>query len=130
MIRMLNLLPVTTFLAIALLIVPSKGWAAGLPDGVTIDVVAEYPTEVSGLDKVLFRKITLKPGAKWSLTVPDQSVCQGIKGELEVANQTTGKTVIFKAGDRWATTPGDKVTLSNKGTEDHEHLFYTLVSKK
>jgi len=125
---MLSLLTATTFLAIALLVMPSKGWA--LPDGVTIDVLAEYPTEVSSLENILYRKITLKPGAVWSLTVPDQSVCQGTKGVLEVANQTTGKTVIFKAGDRWATTPGDKVTLSNKGTEDHEHLFYTLVRKK
>ena len=128
MVRMLNLLTATTFLAIALLAVPSKGWA--LPDGVTIDVLAEYPTKVPGLEKILFRKITIKPGASWKLTVPDQSVCQATKGEAQLVNHTSGKTVNFKVGDRWTTTPGDKVTLSNKGTEDHEHLFYTLVRKK
>ncbi len=68
--------------------------------------------------------------ASWSLTVPDQSVCQGTKGVLEVDNKTTGKIVIFNAGDRWSTVPGHEVTLSNKGTVDHEHLFYTLIRKK
>ena len=129
MLRFSNLLIATTFLAIALLAVPGQGWA-GLPEGVTVKLLAEYPTKVSGLEKILFRKITLKPGATWTFTVPAQSVCQATKGELEVVNQTSGKTIIRKVGDRWATTPGVKVTLSNKGTEDHEHLFYTLVIKK
>ena len=130
MLRISSLLITTTFLAIAFLTVPGQGWAGKLPEGVTIDVVAEYPTKVSGLEKILFRKLTIKPGASWTLTVPDQSVCQATKGEVQLVNQTSGKTVIFKVGDRWTTTPGDKVTLSNKGTEDHEHLFYTLVTKK
>ncbi len=117
-------------LAIAFLLVPGTGHAAELPEGVTIDVIAEYPSKTPGVEKILFRKITLKPGASWTLTVPAQSLCQGTKGELEVVNQTSGKTVIHKAGDRWATTPGHKVTLSNKGTVDHEHLFYTMVVKK
>ena len=129
MLRFSSLLVTTTFLAIALLAVPGQGWAQP-PEGVTIKLIAEYPTKVSGLEKILFRKMSLKPGAAWTLTVPAQSVCQATKGELEVVNQTSGKTIILKVGDRWTTTPGDKVTLSNKGTEDHEHLFYTLVNKK
>ena len=128
MLRTLNLLTATVFLVVAFLIAPNKAWA--LPDGVSIDVLAEYTTEVPDLEKILFRRITLKPGASWSLTVPDQSVCQGTKGVLEVANKTTGKTTIHKSGDRWSTVPGHEVTLSNKGTEDHEHLFYTLIRKK
>ena len=129
MLRTLNLLTVTTFLAVALLAVPNKGWA-GVPEGVTIDVIAEYPSEVPGLEKILLRKITLKPGVSWSLTVPAQSVCQGIKGVLQVVNKTTGKISIFNAGDRWSTVPGHEVTLNNNGTVDHEHLFYTLIEKK
>ena len=117
-------------LAIAFLTVPSTGHAAGLPDGVTVDVLAEYPSKTPGVEKILFRKITIKPGASWSLTVPAQSLCQGTKGVLEVVNHTSGKTIIHKVGERWATTPGDKVTLSNKGTVDHEHLFYTMMVKK
>ena len=70
------------------------------------------------------------PGASWSLTVPDQSGCQGTKGVLQVVNKTTGKIAIFNAGDRWSTVPGHEVTLNNNGTVDHEHLFYTLIEKK
>ena len=129
MLRFSRLLIATTFLAIALLAVPGQGWA-GLPEGVTVKLIAEYPTKVSGLEKILFRKITLKPGASWTFTVPAQSLCQGTKGVLEVVDQTAGKTYTFKTGDRWDTSPGHKVTLSNKGTVDHEHLFYTMIVKK
>ncbi len=39
-------------------------------------------------------QVIVKPGAAWSITVPDQSVCQGIKRELELVSQITGKAVI------------------------------------
>ena len=130
MLRFSSLFVAIASLAFAFLAVPSTGYAAELPEGVTIDVLAEYPSETSGVEKILFRKITLKPGASWTLTVPAQSLCQGTKGELEVVDQTSGETFNFKVGDRWYTTPGHKVTLSNKGTVDHEHLFYTMVVKK
>ncbi len=129
MLRISSLWIATAFLAIALLAGPSKSQAA-LPEGVTIVVLAEYPVEVAGLEKVLFRKITLEPGASWSFTTPSQSFCQGTKGELEVLNHTSGKTVIHKVGDRWAPPPGQDVTITNRGTVDHEHLFYTLIEKK
>jgi hypothetical protein len=127
--RTLSLTTAITFLAIAHLAVPSKGWA-GMPEGVIIDAIAEYPSEVPGLEKIVLRKITLKPGSSWSLTVPEQSVCQGIKGVLQVVNKTTGKIAIFNVGDRWSTVPGHEVTLNNHGTIDHESLFYTLIRKK
>ncbi len=130
MMRFSSALIAAASLAFAFLVVPGTGHAAELPEGVTIDVIAEYPSKTPGVEKILFRNITLKPGASWTFTTPAQSLCQGTKGELEVVDQTSGKTVIYKAGDRWATTPGDKVTLSNKGTVDHEHLFYTMVVKK
>ncbi len=129
MLRNLNYLTVTTFLAVALLAVTNKGWA-GVPEGVIIDAIVEYPSEIPGLEKILFRKITLKPGASWSLAVPEQSVCQGVKGVLEVVNKTTGKIAVFNAGDCWSTGPGHEVTLSNPGAADREHLFYTLFGKK
>ncbi len=130
MLRFSSTLIAAASLAIAFLVVPGTGHAAELPEGVTIDVIAEYPSKTPGVEKILFRKITLKPGASRSLTARAQSLCQSTKGELEVVDHTSGKTVIYKAGDRWATTPGHKVTLSNKGTVDHEHLFYTMVVKK
>jgi hypothetical protein len=130
MMRYSSLFIAAASLVIVFLAVPSTGHAAGLPEGVSIDVLAEYPSQTPGLEKILFRKMTLKPGASWTLTVPAQSLCQGTKGELEVTDQTTGKTHMFKVGDRWDTSPGHKVTLSNKGSVDHEHLFYTMIVKK
>ncbi len=119
----------TAILAIALVAAPGQS-RAQLPDGVTVEVLAEYPSKTPGVEKILFRKITLKPGASWTFTESAQSLCQGTKGELEVVDHTSGGTVIRKAGDRWDTSPGHEVTLTNKGTVDHEHLFYTMVVKK
>jgi hypothetical protein len=127
MLRLSSLIVGAASLAFAFLAVPGTG-QAGLPEGVTIEVIAEYPSETPGVEKILFRRIVLKPGVSWTLTVPAQSVCQGTKGELEVVDHTTGETFNFKAGDRWYTVPGHEVTLTNRGSGDHEHLFYTLIA--
>ncbi len=81
--------------------------------GVTIEVLAEYSSKTPGVEKILFRKITMRPGATWTLTEPAQSLCQGTKGELEAVDHTSGKTIIHEVGDRWDTTPGHNVTLTN-----------------
>ena len=130
MLRFSSLMVAAASLAFAFLAVPGTGQAAGLPEGVSIEVIAEYPSMTPGVEKILFRKITLKPGVSWTFTVPAQSVCQGTMGELEVADHTSGKTYNFKTGDRWFTEPGHEVTLTNTGTGDHEHLFYTMVPAK
>jgi len=128
--RISSLLIAAAAMAMVFLVAPVTSRAAGLPEGVTIDVLAEYPSMTPGVEKILFRKITLKPGASWNLTVPAQSLCQGTRGEAKLVNHTTGKTTMHKVGDRWATSPGHKVTLSNPGTVDHEHHFYTMVTAK
>ncbi len=129
MLRFSSLFIAAASLVIAFLAVPGTG-RAGLPEGVTIEVIAEYPSETPGVEKILFRRIVMKPGASMSFTEPAQSLCQGIKGELEVVDHTSGKTFNYKAGDRWDTSPGHEVTLTNRGTVDHEHLFYTMVPTK
>ena len=129
MLRFSSLFIAAASLALAFLAVPGTS-QAGLPEGVTIEVIAEYPSDTPGVEKILFRRIVLKPGVSWTLTVPAQSLCQGTMGDLEVVDHTSGKTYNFKAGDRWYTEPGHEVTLSNKGTVDHEHLFYTMVPAK
>ena len=126
MLRFSSLIIGAASLAFAFLAVPGAS-QAGLPEGVTIEVIAEYPSETPGVAKILFRRITLKPGVSWTFTVPAQSVCQGTKGELVVVDHTSGETFNFKAGDRWYTVPDHEVTLTNPGSVAHEHLFYTLV---
>ena len=130
MLRFSSLFIAAASLAIAFLAVPSTGQAAGLPEGVTIEVIAEYPSQTPGVEKILFRRIVMKPGASMSFTEPAQSLCQGTKGELEVVDHTSGETIVHKAGDRWDTSPGHEITLTNRGTVDHEHLFYTMVPTK
>ncbi len=130
MLRVSSLIVAAASLAFAFLAVPGTGQAGGLPEGVSIEVIAEYPSMTPGVEKILFRKIVMKPGVSWTLTVPAQSVCQGTKGELEVVDHTSGETFNFKAGDRWYTVPGHEVTLTSTGTVDHEHMFYTLIAAK
>ena len=55
---------------------------------------------------------------------------QATSGEAKLVDHTSGTTVVLKTGDRWYTSPGHKVTLSNPGTVDHVHLFYTMVPTK
>ncbi len=130
MLRFSSLFIAAASLAIAFLAVPGTGQTAGLPEGVSIEVIAEYPSMTPGVEKILFRKLVLKPGVSWDLTVPAQSVCQATMGEAKLVDHTSGETVVFKTGDRWFTSPGHEVTLSNRGTVDHEHLFYTMVAAK
>ena len=127
MLRFSSLFIAAASLAIAFLAVPSTGQAQGLPEGVTVELIAEYPSMTPGVEKILFRRIVLQPGATWTLTSSSQSLCQGIKGALEVVNNVTGETIVHKAGDRWVTVVGQEVTLTNRGTVDHEHLFYTMI---
>ncbi len=129
MLRFSSLFIAAASLAFAFLAVPGTG-QAGLPEGVTIEVIAEYASQTPGVEKILFRRIVMKPGATMSFTEPAQSLCQGTKGELEVVDHTSGETVVKKAGDRWDTSPGHEITLTNRGTVDHEHLFYTMVPTK
>ncbi len=130
MLRISSVFIAVASLAIAFLAMPGTGHAAGLPEGVTIEVIAEYPSMTPGVEKILFRKLVLKPGVSWSPTIPAQSFCQATKGEAKLVDHTSGETIILKTGDRWFTSPGHKVTLSNPGSVDHEHLFYTLVAAK
>jgi hypothetical protein len=130
MLRFTSLLIAAVSFVFAFMAVPNASQAGGLPEGVSIEVIAEYPSMTPGVEKILFRRIVIKPGASWDLTVPAQSVCQATAGEAKLVDHTSGKTYNFKTGDRWFTEPGHKVTLSNPGTVDHEHLFYTLVPTK
>ena len=48
----------------AFLVLPVQAWAAGLPEGVMVDVVATYASDMPGVEKVELKKVTLAPGAK------------------------------------------------------------------
>ncbi len=56
-------LSLIAFLAIALLIMPSKSWAAEPPEGIDVKVVAEWPVDIPGVEKMRLRRVEFPPGA-------------------------------------------------------------------
>ena len=130
MLRISSLLISTAFLAAVLLIAPSKGWAAELPEGVTYQTVAEYSVDVSGLEKVMMNKLILEPGAMWEFTVNNQVFCNVTQGSILVVDHEAGSSTLYTTGSRWAPTKGNTVTISNPGDETHVHWIYALIEKK
>ena len=55
-------LSLATLLAIALLILPSKSWAADSPEGIDAKVVAAWPIDNPGVEKLLLRRVEFQPG--------------------------------------------------------------------
>lgn len=49
-------------LAVLLLYVPTQIWA-GPPEGIKIEVIAEYPSVDVGIEKIRLVKFTFQPGA-------------------------------------------------------------------
>ncbi len=75
-------LSLIAFLAIALLILPSKTWAA---EGIDVKVVAEWPVDIPGVEKMQLRTVEFQPGA--SLTdfeVKFFEFCNATQGDWAV----------------------------------------------
>ena len=51
------------FLAVLFLCFPAPILAQGLPEGVQAELVAEYPANTAGIEKVQLMKFTFQPGA-------------------------------------------------------------------
>lgn len=61
---LLGVLALLTFMTVAS--------AAELPEGVTFKVLAEFPSDIPGIEKVQLQELRLEPGAKWeNVTVGD-----------------------------------------------------------
>ena len=121
---------VGAFLAIALLLSPAQSWSQDLPEGVGMEVVATYPVDLSGIEKVELRKVTLEPGAILkNFTVKDQFFCHVTQGEILIVNQASGASVLYSAGSRWAPVKGSTVTISNPGDVTHVHWVYAMIEK-
>ncbi len=131
MLRITSFLISTAFLAVALLALPNTGWAGELPEGVTVQVVAEYPVDIPGVEKVLLKKFTLQPGATLAkFVVNDQTFCNTTQGVVTVIDHTDGSTTLYTPGSRWAPVKGHTFTVSNPGDETHVHWVYAMIEKK
>ncbi len=110
---------------------PTQGWSQGLPEGVSMSIVAEYKTDIPGIDKVQLQKLTLQPGAELAdFFIENQIFCHATDGVILVVDAAAGKSTLYTAGSRWAPTKGATVNISNPGDDVHVHWVYALIEKK
>ncbi len=121
-------LSLIAFLAIVMLILPSKTWAA---EGIDVKIIAEWPVDIPGVEKVLLRRVEFQPGA--SLTDFEMKFidfCNATQGEWVIKNLSTGETALHTAGSRWRMPPkGTKVNITNTGNIPAVQFVYRLVEK-
>ena len=124
-------LTLIAFLAIALLILPSKSWAAEPPAGIDVKVVAEWPVDIPGVEKLQLRRVEFQPGATIDLTISHVEFCNGTQGEWAVTIPAGGTTTLHTAGGRWRMpAKGTKITVSNPGNIPAIQFVYRLIEKE
>ena len=123
-------LVVGAFLAIALFLSTAQSWSQDLAEGVNVTVVATYPVDLPGIERVELKKWTLEPGAILKdLTIKDQFFCNVTQGVILIVDQKTGASTLYAAGSRWAPVKGSTVTISNPGDVTHVHWVYAMIAK-
>ncbi len=120
-------LSLIAFLAIALLILPGKSWAA---EGIDVKVVAEWPIDIPGIEKMQLRRVVFQPGATIDLTIEYVEFCNGTQGEWAVTIPVGGTTTLHTAGSRWRMpAKGTKITITNPGNVPAVQFIYRLIEK-
>ena len=108
----------------------ATGSSAKLPEGVRIQLVAEYSSDIPGVQKVQLRKVTLEPGATLgNFTVADPLFCNATAGTISVFDHAKGTTAVYRSGDHWSFARG-QFTLSNPGDVDHVHYLYAMIQSQ
>ena len=131
MLTYIRSLGIAPFLAVLLLVFPVQSWSQGLPEGVEVQVVAEYSVTIPGIEKVQLRKVTLQPGAILeNIPVNDTDFCSETQGTLTVVDHKNGTTTLYAAGSRWAPEKGITATISNAGDVPAVMWVYRLIEKK
>ena len=106
--------------AISILVTASDAYPAGLPDGVKVTVIAEYPSKMPGLEKVRLVRVVLQPGAKFdNALIDNDEYCRLEQGQLTRINHQTGSTDVYTVGSLWAPQKGERhtVTVLDQGFE-------------
>ena len=55
----------TLLCAVALMAMTTAPAMAQLPDGVSLKILAEFPSNLPGIEKVQLQEFRVEPGAKW-----------------------------------------------------------------
>ena len=111
----------------ALLVVPTQTWAA---EGIDVKVVAEWPVDIPGIEKMQLRRVVFQPGATIDLTITHVEFCNGTQGEWAVTIPAGGQTTLHTAGGRWRMpAKGTKITVTNPGNVPAVQFVYRLIEK-
>ncbi len=113
-----------------LLLFPMQARSQGLPEGVEAAVVAEYPVNIPGVEKVKLLKFTFQPGAVLKdFYLEATEFCTVTQGTFTVMNHEMGTTTVYAAGSRWSNPKGVTVTVSNPGDVPAIQWVYVLNEK-
>ncbi len=116
--------------AVSILVTASAAYPAGLPDGVTVTVIAEYPSNVPNVEKVRLVKVVLEPGATFDNTlIESDEYCRLEQGQLRRINHKTGATDVYTVGSLWAPLKGERHTITNTGDVNAIMWAYQVVEK-
>lgn len=115
----------------ALLLLATPAIAQMQAEGVTVTVLAEYPTTVPGLEKIRLIKVDYEPGA----SIPESLIrsdefCTISQGALSVMNRTTDTTNIYSVGGRWSLRKGMMSGTRNVSDGPTTMWVYQLVEKE
>ena len=104
--------------------------AQGLPPGVTVEVLKEYPASlIPGAKSIKQMLFVLQPGAKLeNFSPPGVHFCSAVVGEAKVV--IGGKTIIRKAGTQWIEEKGVPFTITNEGNVPFVDMFFQVVFEK
>jgi len=99
-------------------------------EGVSMTVIAEYPTTVPGLRIIRLIKIDYEPGA----SIPDSLLhsdefCIVTQGALSVVDQGKGTTNVYPVGGRWSLQKGTTATSTNIADGPTTMWVYQLIEK-
>ena len=104
--------------------------AEELPEGIKVNIVAEYASRLPTLEKVRYVKVVLQPGASFdNIIVVHEEYCRLSQGQLTHTNHETKATNVYTVGSAWAPPKGDRVTVTNTGDDVAIMWVYQLIEK-
>ncbi len=116
--------------AVAILLAINTAIAEGLPEGVTVNVIAEYPSQVPTLETVRLIKVTMQPGSKFdNVLIEHEEYCRLEQGQLTRIIHDFGTTNVLSAGAFWAPEKGHRHTVVSTGEVAAIMWVYQMIEK-
>lgn len=120
---------IVLMLGLSLAPVGGQALAQGLPQGVTLEVLADYGSPgIPGVVKVRLMRLTMAPGTKLeNLPVNTTNYCEAASGTATAVIEN-GPTLILGPGSRWTEPKGLVYTvLRNDGDVPFVDVFIEIT---